>query len=666
MKKIKKLVLPILLSLVMIGGYIPIVYAEDEVETSTSTEETQTDETSVNQEKESNNEEVKDDSSKVEENKESKVATTPTSTNKESTKVASAKTGEVTIDSTNFPDSNFLDYVKQYDTDGNGSLSESEFDNVTEMTLYANKFSDLKGIEYFTSLKLLQCNANKLTSIDLSKNTALTELELFDNQLTSLDISKNTALTSLSCENNQLTNLDVSKNTSLEALYCYDNQLTNLDVSKNTALTSLHCANNQLTNLDVSKNTALKSLGFSINQIQTIDVSKNTELVSLMCERNKMTSLDVSNNTKLHSLICFDNNLSKLDISKNLGLSWLDCSDNEITSIDVRNHTDLEWFLCNENKITTLDLSKNTKLNEYMIYFKNQNNSCFVTKKVNGTYAFDLKSYVNSTNGLVDKATMTDGSTIKTDGKVEYTSLPQSITYNYETDSVLPDTETSHTTMDVTLTPTVNYQVLFTDGEGNALSNQTVENGKDAKAPATPTREGYVFIGWDKDYSNITDAIEVKAEWVSAANASQSTIDANDKTIKQTAAKGIKSTKDLIDIMNAVVTKGDETTTKPTSVTCDKYSDITAGKVGSYNVTFTYTDDNGESINVTKVLTVEKDKTIKIDQGGTDLSNTNGSSSGTTSSGIVATGDNSNIGLFGSLFMISLLGLLMNKKRKEN
>ena len=35
------------------------------------------------------------------------------------------------------------------------------------------------------------------------------------------------------------------------------NQLTTLDVSKNTALTDLDCDNNQLTTLDVSKNTAL-------------------------------------------------------------------------------------------------------------------------------------------------------------------------------------------------------------------------------------------------------------------------------------------------------------------------------------------------------------------------------------------------------------------------
>ena len=51
---------------------------------------------------------------------------------------------------------------------------------------------------------------------------------------------------------NQLTTLDVSNNTTLRDLECYGNQLTALDVSGCTALTYLYCGCNQLTELDVS------------------------------------------------------------------------------------------------------------------------------------------------------------------------------------------------------------------------------------------------------------------------------------------------------------------------------------------------------------------------------------------------------------------------------
>ena len=59
----------------------------------------------------------------------------------------------------------------------------------------------------------------------MSKNTALTELDCNRNRLTTLDVSKNTALTDLSCDNNQLTTLDVSTNTALTRLDCRRNQI---------------------------------------------------------------------------------------------------------------------------------------------------------------------------------------------------------------------------------------------------------------------------------------------------------------------------------------------------------------------------------------------------------------------------------------------------------
>ena len=61
-----------------------------------------------------------------------------------------------------------------------------------------------------------------MTSLDVSKNTALTHLECYNNQLTSLDVSKNTALTYLDCGDNQLTSLDIS-NTNMKIFNCRDN-----------------------------------------------------------------------------------------------------------------------------------------------------------------------------------------------------------------------------------------------------------------------------------------------------------------------------------------------------------------------------------------------------------------------------------------------------------
>ena len=155
---------------------------------------------------------------------------------------------------------------------------------------------------------VLYCNGNQLTTLDLSKNTALTSLRCSNNQLTTLDVSKNTSLTRLDCSDNQLTALDVSQNTALEKLYCFNNQLTALD-AKNIALIRLYCYNNKLTTLDVSKNIALISLDCYNNQLKALDVSKNSALIKLDCYNNQLKALDVSKNSELGTLNCRGNQI---------------------------------------------------------------------------------------------------------------------------------------------------------------------------------------------------------------------------------------------------------------------------------------------------------------------------------------------------------------------
>ena len=266
----------------------------------------------------------------------------------------------VAIDNTNFPDANFRTIVEYYDTNKDSSLSDTEIAAVEEIDCYDKGISNLKGIEYFTALRSLNCGCNQLTSLDVSKNTTLTKLYCKKNQLTVLDVSKNTALTYLRCNYNQLTSLDVSKNTALTKLYCFSNQLTSLDVSKNTALTKLYCDNNQLTSLDVSKNTALTGLNCGHNQLTALDVSKNTALTGLNCGYNQLTALDVSKNTALTELDCDKNQLTSLDVS-NTNMDDLDCDDNIYQIVVGNDRTfDLSTLPGNFNVAKTSDWSGGT------------------------------------------------------------------------------------------------------------------------------------------------------------------------------------------------------------------------------------------------------------------------------------------------------------------
>ena len=135
------------------------------------------------------------------------------------------ETGGIPIDSTHFPDDNFIAYVELYcDKDDDGTLSQDELNGVTELYVAYANIKDLTGIELFPNLEKLDCKYNNLTCLDVSKNTKLTVLYCESNHLTSLDLNKNTELTELNCQNNQLTSLDLSKNTELDTLDCSGNK----------------------------------------------------------------------------------------------------------------------------------------------------------------------------------------------------------------------------------------------------------------------------------------------------------------------------------------------------------------------------------------------------------------------------------------------------------
>ena len=340
---------------------------------------------------------------------------------------AAEETAPVEINEENFPDEIFRKYVSDtWDSDKDGFLSTLEIGGVHTILVGIEGITSLKGIEFFTNLRTLHCNSNKLTDLDLSKNTKLGTLSCYRNQLTELDVSQNTELTYLNCSYNNITELNLENNQELNELQCEFTKLTSLDLRNNTKLTTLLCSystsleqilygtntnlstidcsgnklldlniadfqelevlrisgcdllsldvsqnkelkklvclKNQLTSLDVSQNTALEYLDCSINQLTSVDVSQNTALKHLDCSQNQLTSVDVSQNRELTSLDCQVNSLISLDVSQNTMLKILNCQACGLTSLDVSQNAELTELICRNNHLTSLDLSNNTKL----------------------------------------------------------------------------------------------------------------------------------------------------------------------------------------------------------------------------------------------------------------------------------------------------------------
>ena len=87
--------------------------------------------------------------------------------------------------------------------------------------------------------------------------------------------------------------------------------------------------------------------------------------------------------------------------------------------------------------------------------------------------------------------------------------------YNYgyylfdDTDNV----ETDAITIKKPSAAPATYTVTFKDYDNRVLKTETVEEGSAATAPASPSREGYTFSGWDNDFDNVTSDITVKAKY---------------------------------------------------------------------------------------------------------------------------------------------------------
>ena len=92
-------------------------------------------------------------------------------------------TSEITLDEAHFPDDIFREYLSNHaDLSQNGSLSEQEIAVLTVLDVSGMGIRWLKGIEYLTAIKSLDCSGNELVSLDLSKNTKLQTLNVAGNR----------------------------------------------------------------------------------------------------------------------------------------------------------------------------------------------------------------------------------------------------------------------------------------------------------------------------------------------------------------------------------------------------------------------------------------------------------------------------------------------------
>ena len=323
---------------------------------------------------------------------------------------AAVPEGYIAINEKNFPDENFRDYVaREWDKNQDKYFSPSEIAKAKWISCDNKEISNLKGIEFFTNIWLLECYYNNLTTIDLSHNKNLSYINCHHNQLNELDVSGLPLLETFYCGHNALPSIDVSKNEKLEDFDCQDNHLDTLNVSQNKELVKLSCGTNNLTELDVSENKKLKTLGFYDNKLRNLNLGNQTELEWLSCGKNPLSVLDVSANTKLETLLVPETNLTELNVSANTKLKVLNVSNTNLTSLDATNNTALATFIGKD---------------------------CSYNIAVEGDGKFDLTTLPGHFDA--NKATATRGGTINENENI-LTVDPNSKTFRYDYDIGQPN-----------------------------------------------------------------------------------------------------------------------------------------------------------------------------------------------------------------------------------
>ena len=107
--------------------------------------------------------------------------------------------------------------------------------------------------------------------------------------------------------------------------------------------------------------------------------------------------------------------------------------------------------------------------------------------------------------------------------KVTLTNLDEGSVYKYRSYAVVDGQKVYGEEQSFTTLGEYLYTVTFVDYDGAILGTDKVHYGTAATAPEDPTREGYNFVGWDNDFSNVTDDLIITATYSIATALNETT-----------------------------------------------------------------------------------------------------------------------------------------------
>ena len=296
----------------------------------------------------------------------------------------------VAINSTNFPDENFLWEVEHnWDIDQDGVLSDEEI--AERDFVWLSGVTNFKGIEYFyhiTQLLIggLNSDGQPVRNLDLTKFTKLERLEIGEYpDITSLDFTNSPNLTSLLIStmsglttvqipasiaylhmywNPKLTtvNLDACRE-NLGELHVQDVGIKDIDVSNFKKLNRIYIDGNDAENiykvnsLNIVGCDNLWSIEVMWTDIETVTIKDLPAFMEATVSNNDIRKLNIENCPELVYLDCQDNKLPELHIKK-CDKFWRIFASNNYMRTLIIDESPLEEVEAADNLLMWLDLSK--------------------------------------------------------------------------------------------------------------------------------------------------------------------------------------------------------------------------------------------------------------------------------------------------------------------
>ncbi|PIB28827.1 hypothetical protein BFP77_09365 [Maribacter sp. 4U21] len=153
----------------------------------------------------------------------------------------------------------FLTNVTTLELQNNGigssgsTISFGGVPNVTYLDVSDNNFGTIQLNESTSIETLLANNCPNLTTLaNLDALTNLESLNVSYANLSTLNVSQNGQLFNLDIRGNSMTTLDLSNNNLIGSIYAGDNNLNSIQLPTTTTLSELYLENNALTSLDIS------------------------------------------------------------------------------------------------------------------------------------------------------------------------------------------------------------------------------------------------------------------------------------------------------------------------------------------------------------------------------------------------------------------------------